>query len=183
MSNKDLYTYHVAWCEDDNQYIGLCSEFSSLSWLAADPESAFQGIRQVVADSVVDMEANHEVVPFPLSTSCLNAQMAVYAIRSQSHDNGLDELDDDQINGIIQKGHTLRRGWGAQFAAMSENGDDQMLDEVVVTEWDAAEYLETDEDILAYLKITLGENDPELLAAALDDIARAKGIALDNKKD
>lgn len=45
------------------------------------------------------------------------------------------------------------------------------------SEFDAAEYLKTDEDIAHYLTTVLGENDPQLLIAALGDIARAKGIA------
>jgi len=42
--------------------------------------------------------------------------------------------------------------------------------------WDAAEYLETDEDILAYLDTALEEGDAALFAAALGDVARAKGM-------
>lgn len=43
--------------------------------------------------------------------------------------------------------------------------------------WDAARYLETDEDIAAYLDAALEEDDAALLAAALGDVARAKGMA------
>ena len=43
-------------------------------------------------------------------------------------------------------------------------------------EFDAAEYLDTDEDLAAYLTAILEENDPSLLAAALGDIARARGM-------
>jgi probable addiction module antidote protein len=42
--------------------------------------------------------------------------------------------------------------------------------------WDAAETLETKEDIAAYLDAVLEDGDPDLLKAALDDVARAKGI-------
>lgn len=42
--------------------------------------------------------------------------------------------------------------------------------------WDAAEYLQTDEDMAAYLEAALEENDPALIAAVLGDIARAKGM-------
>jgi probable addiction module antidote protein len=42
--------------------------------------------------------------------------------------------------------------------------------------WDAAEYLKTDEDVAAYLDAALEEEDPALLAAALGDVARAKGM-------
>jgi probable addiction module antidote protein len=42
--------------------------------------------------------------------------------------------------------------------------------------WDAAEHLKTDEDMAAYLEAALEEDDPSLVAAALGDIARAKGM-------
>jgi probable addiction module antidote protein len=43
--------------------------------------------------------------------------------------------------------------------------------------WDAAETLQTREDIAAYLDAVLEDGDPDLLKAALGDIARAKGMA------
>ena len=42
--------------------------------------------------------------------------------------------------------------------------------------WDAAEHLDTDEDMAAYLEAALEEGDPALIGAALGDIARAKGM-------
>ncbi|HEX7788031.1 MAG TPA: addiction module antidote protein [Methylomirabilota bacterium] len=42
--------------------------------------------------------------------------------------------------------------------------------------WDVAEHLETEEDMAAYLEAALQEGDPALVAAALGDISRAKGI-------
>jgi probable addiction module antidote protein len=42
--------------------------------------------------------------------------------------------------------------------------------------WDVAEHLETVEDMAAYLEAALEEGDPALIAAAMGDIARAKGI-------
>jgi probable addiction module antidote protein len=42
--------------------------------------------------------------------------------------------------------------------------------------WDAADSLETKEDIAAYLDAVLEDGDPDLLKAALGDIARAKGM-------
>ena len=43
-------------------------------------------------------------------------------------------------------------------------------------DFDAAEYLDTDEDVAAYLTAILEENNLALLAAALGDIARARGL-------
>ena len=42
--------------------------------------------------------------------------------------------------------------------------------------WDPARYLESREDIVAYLDAALEEEDPALLAAALGDVARARGM-------
>ena len=42
--------------------------------------------------------------------------------------------------------------------------------------WDPAEHLETAEDMVAYLEAALEQDDPQLVAAVLGDIARAKGM-------
>lgn len=42
--------------------------------------------------------------------------------------------------------------------------------------FDAADYLETEEDMVAYLEAALEENDAAVVAAALGAIARAKGM-------
>lgn len=42
---------------------------------------------------------------------------------------------------------------------------------------DAAEHIATDAAAAAYLEAALDEGDATLVAAALDDIARAKGLA------
>ena len=42
--------------------------------------------------------------------------------------------------------------------------------------WDAAENLETEEDMAAYLEAALEDGDPAPIGAALGDIARAKGM-------
>ena len=46
-----------------------------------------------------------------------------------------------------------------------------------LTTWDPAQHLETDEDMALYLDAALAENDPSLIAAALGDIARARGMS------
>ena len=43
--------------------------------------------------------------------------------------------------------------------------------------WDPAEHLTTEEDMAAYLEAALQEGDSGLIAAALGDIARAKGMS------
>ena len=46
----------------------------------------------------------------------------------------------------------------------------------VTTPWDPADHLKSEEDMAAYLEAALEEGDPALVAAALGDIARAKGM-------
>ena len=50
--NINHYTYRVTWSAEDNEHVGLCAEFPSLSWLAATPEKALAGVRRVVKDVV-----------------------------------------------------------------------------------------------------------------------------------
>jgi len=64
---NDRYTYRVTWSEDDNEHIGLCAEFPSLSWLSATPEAALKGIRKLVSEVVADMEVNDENIPEPIA--------------------------------------------------------------------------------------------------------------------
>jgi len=77
MLKTDYYTYRVTWVEEDGEYVGLCVEFPSLSWLASEPEVALQGIRQVVADVVADMQANGEPIPEPLAVRTYSGRFMV----------------------------------------------------------------------------------------------------------
>jgi predicted HicB family RNase H-like nuclease len=74
---NDHYTYRVTWSEEDNEYVGLCAEFPSLSWLAVSPEAALKGIRKVVADVVNDMKNNREPVPEPIATKRYSGKFLV----------------------------------------------------------------------------------------------------------
>ena len=77
MLKNDHYTYRVIWSEEDQEYVGLCTEFSSLSWLAETQEEALQGIRQLVADVIDDMTANNEDTPEPFSTRKFSGKFIV----------------------------------------------------------------------------------------------------------
>ena len=47
--------------------------------------------------------------------------------------------------------------------------------------WDPAEHLQTEEDVAAYLEAAAEAGDPDLMDAALDDVARARASANTNK--
>jgi predicted HicB family RNase H-like nuclease len=68
MSQKtDRYTYRITWSEGDREFVGLCVEFPSLSWLAKTQEAALNGIRRTVRKAIQDMEAHGEPPPAPFS--------------------------------------------------------------------------------------------------------------------
>ena len=73
----DRYTYRVTWSEPDQEHIGLCAEFPSLSWLESTPERALQGIRALVKKVLEDMKRNKEPVPEPLSTRLYSGKFIV----------------------------------------------------------------------------------------------------------
>ena len=45
-----------------------------------------------------------------------------------------------------------------------------------ITDFDPAAYLDSEETIAEYLTVTLEENDPDLLLAALSNVAKARGM-------
>ncbi len=71
------YLYRVKWSEDDQEYVGLCAEFPSLSWLAPTQREALEGILAVVRDSVEDMIGNSEEPPEPVATKRFSGKFQI----------------------------------------------------------------------------------------------------------
>ena len=71
------YTYRITWSEEDAEYVGLCAEFPSLSWLAHTPEAALRGIRKLVSEVTADMIRNGETVPEPIATKHFSGKFVV----------------------------------------------------------------------------------------------------------
>jgi probable addiction module antidote protein len=46
-----------------------------------------------------------------------------------------------------------------------------------VNDWDTAEFIDTKEDLVAYLEATMNEKDPALLLKAIGAIARSEGMS------
>ena len=74
---NDHYTYRVTWSTEDEEYVGLCAEFPSLSWLAATPESALKGIRKTVESVIQDMKNNNEEIPQPIASKNYSGKFMV----------------------------------------------------------------------------------------------------------
>ena len=77
VQKSDRYTYRIIWSEDDKEYVGLCVEFPSLSWLAVTQEEALGGIRTLVADIVSEMRLKGESPPLPLANKNFSGKFIV----------------------------------------------------------------------------------------------------------
>ena len=75
--SNDHYTYRVTWSEDDSEYVGLCIEFPSLSWLSETPESALIGIREAVGEVVLDMQETGGEIPMALANKTYSGKFIV----------------------------------------------------------------------------------------------------------
>jgi len=73
----DQYTYRVTWSAEDEEHVGLCAEFPSLSWLASTPEAALAGIRKVVRTAVKDLENAGEQAPVPFAIKHYSGEFRV----------------------------------------------------------------------------------------------------------
>ena len=73
----DKYTYRVTWSQEDTEYVGLCAEFPSLSWLAETPEGALKGVSKLVGEVVEDMRHNDEPVPEPISAKQFSGKFMI----------------------------------------------------------------------------------------------------------
>ncbi|CFQ65230.1 Uncharacterized protein encoded in hypervariable junctions of pilus gene clusters [Yersinia frederiksenii] len=67
MVNIEHYTYRITWSAEDAEFVGLCAEFPSLSWLAGSRVEALTGITALVADILNDMQTHGETPPVPLA--------------------------------------------------------------------------------------------------------------------
>lgn len=67
MVNYEHYSYKVTWSAEDQEYVGLCAEFPSMSYLDENREMALKGITDLIEDVVLDMEANNEQAPEPIA--------------------------------------------------------------------------------------------------------------------
>ena len=97
----------MTWSADDEEYVGLCAEFPSLSWLAETPESALKGICNVAADVVEDMKNNQEKIPEPIAVKNYSGKFMVrvppeihraLAIKAAEAGVSLNRLDSSKLS-------------------------------------------------------------------------------------
>lgn len=52
-SDYEKYTYRVIWSKEDNEFVGLCDEFRSLSYLSEIESEALDGIKNLTFSAEV----------------------------------------------------------------------------------------------------------------------------------
>ena len=95
--NADHYTYRVRWSGDDEAFVGTVAEFPSLSWLSDSQMAAFQGIRSLVADVIVDMEATGETPPEAIANRSYSGKFMV-RITPEAHRQLALEAAEQQVS-------------------------------------------------------------------------------------
>ena len=94
---SDRYIYKITWSEEDQEYVGLCVEFPSLSWLAESQETALNGIRKVVEEVIIDMKDSGESPPEPISSRRFSGKFLV-RIPPEIHRNLAIEAEEQGIS-------------------------------------------------------------------------------------
>ena len=85
--------------------------------------------------------------------------------RTEEYDTWLRRLRD------VRSASTWLSGW------LRDYEDGAMMAKTKTYPWDPVDYLNTREDMIAYLDAALEDGDPKLIAAVLGDIARAEGMS------
>ncbi|HEY4177125.1 MAG TPA: toxin-antitoxin system HicB family antitoxin [Kofleriaceae bacterium] len=91
--NAEKYAYRVIWSEEDQEHVGLVTEFPSLSWLAATPGEALNGITKLVSEVLTDLATTGEEVPEPLSKREFNGKIQVRVPPSQHRELVMEAAD------------------------------------------------------------------------------------------
>ncbi|MGH3628524.1 MAG: type II toxin-antitoxin system HicB family antitoxin [Sciscionella sp.] len=100
------YTYRVTWSAEDDEFVAVCLELPSLSWLAGTPQAALSGLEQVVSEVVIDMHEHGEQVPTPLAEQRFSGRFNLrvpetlhrrLAIEAAEHGVSLNRLVSDRL--------------------------------------------------------------------------------------
>ena len=77
MANYKHYTYRVIWSQEDEEYVALCAEMPSLSFLADNHTDALNGLMHLVATIIDDMQKNNESIPEPIASKHYSGKFMV----------------------------------------------------------------------------------------------------------
>ncbi len=103
-ANPEKYTYRVMWSEEDQEFVGLCAEFPSLSWLSESQGEALNGITKLVSDVLKDMAKSRETIPEPLSLRQFKGHIALRVPPEQHRELAMEAAEQGvSLNRLISK--------------------------------------------------------------------------------
>ena len=106
MVDPKHYTYRVIWSEEDNEFVGLCAEFPSLSHLDETQGAALEGITSLVANILSEMQSTGETPPPPIADREYSGRFQVrippevhrrLAVRAAEANVSLNRIVSDQL--------------------------------------------------------------------------------------
>jgi HicB family len=120
MIDYSHYSYRVNWSLEDQEFLGLCAEFPSLSFLDQDQSTALIGITDLVKGVVAEMEDSGEKVPVPISEKNFSGNLQVRVPSDLHSELALRKLEVKQLK--------KRDGFGIWqgMISMSEDFDSPM---------------------------------------------------------
>jgi hypothetical protein len=93
LCEEEFYTYLVFWSENDEEYVGQCLEFPSLSFLDASYINALHGILGLIEEALIDLRKNGEVPPAPMSAERRGVVLRqMHQAMAQEQDRTIPEL-------------------------------------------------------------------------------------------
>ncbi|WEV66080.1 MULTISPECIES: type II toxin-antitoxin system HicB family antitoxin [unclassified Bifidobacterium] len=107
MSDIHHYTYRVSWSPEDGEFVGTVAEFPSLSWLSSSQIEAFQGILDMTAETVADMQANGEKVPDPIADRHYSGRFVVRVTPEQHRELVLEAAEEKVSLNRLVSGRVL----------------------------------------------------------------------------
>jgi len=97
MINHEHYSYWVIWSAEDEEFVGLCTEFPSLSYLDRTQINALEGITNLVKEILADMEENGETIPEPISEKNYSGKLLLH-IPPELHRQLVTEAMEEKIS-------------------------------------------------------------------------------------
>lgn len=94
MEKHEHYTYRITWSAEDSEYVGLCTEFPSLSWLAPTRTAALDGIEKLVRDVIADMLAQGETPPEALAEKHFSGKLVLRMTPEQHRRLAINAMDE-----------------------------------------------------------------------------------------
>ncbi|CAI1117633.1 type II toxin-antitoxin system HicB family antitoxin [Serratia fonticola] len=94
MEKHEHYTYRITWSTEDSEYVGLCTEFPSLSWLAPTRTAALDGIEKLVRDVIADMLSLGETPPEALAEKSFSGKLVLRMTPEQHRRLAINAMDE-----------------------------------------------------------------------------------------